>query len=318
MQGSVRRFKRYVKRLSVALGVFTGVFALYHISDKKLESDMVVVAEECRCQAKSEAKDPWEKPLKYIYGNYSGRCLPSCEYRYTDILHASKIDQKLIVTNVYHEKQFWKATIPLHAVESVEIFFENFRKSFNHVAVRFQFQKGKPVRLESQLPGENGTQYSTTQSLIVSPEGVAPEGEEYNLYDGILGHYGLMYRLLSTEQYDMYMDELDRPLRSYKTKLDKKEMNELLLVSLDKSSEGLNGVYQLVFNNCATATIDLVLDSKKKLISPDWDIWDVLDPLRGIPLNQRVGTLSSLQWWDVIDAHTPPKMISRKKAKSEL
>jgi len=317
MRRSVPKFKITFK-VMVALGaLFAGSFAIYHLSDKKSETEMVVAAQVCRCQP-GRTEDPFERPLKYRYGYYAGRCIDSCEYRYTEIIEANESQDYIEVSNLYHEKKFWRARIPLHAVEGVEISFENFRKSFNHVAMRFQFPKSNPVKLISQVPEEGEYLTSETQSLVVSPEGVAPKGSEYNLFDGMLGYYSLMYRIFSMEQYEIYANELDRPLKTYKTKLKKDEMNDLLLVSIQKSSEGLNGVYQLVFNNCATATIDLILESQKKLVSPHWDIWDVIDPLRGVPLSQGIGTLSSLQWWDLIDTKTHPRIILPKKKKREL
>jgi hypothetical protein len=306
-----RRLRRFIYSgfaLSVA---FAAAFGVYHVSGKRAESEMVASDSRCSCEDAQLQGDPYERPLQYKFGAFAGHCIDSCEYRNSQILSAEENDKLIWVSNVQHKDRFWTAKVPVSSVKSVEIFFENFRKSFNHVAFRFEFKASDPVELTIQnpLPGEP-VLTETTESLIISPEGVPPAGEVYNLKDGMLGNYALLYRLFSVEQYELFTVELNRTLRSYKTKLNRQETRDLLMVSLQKSSEGLNGVYQLLFNNCATATLDLVLDSKKKLISESWDVWDVVDPFRGIPLTQPIGTLSSLRWWQVIDANSAPEVYS--------
>ncbi|NQZ00956.1 MAG: DUF4105 domain-containing protein [Bdellovibrionales bacterium] len=300
----------YLSALTFA-SLFAVSFAIYHVSGKRPENEMVVKSPGCACDKPQLMGDRHERALKYKFGAYAGQCIDSCRYRNSEVLSASEKKEIIWVSNVYHNDRFWSAKIPVSSVKRVEIFFENFRKSFNHVAFRFQFKKHQPVELHLQNPQAGSEEViQMTRSLIISPEGVPPQGSSYNLKDGMLGNYALIYRLFSVEQYETFTRDLNRTLRSYKTKLNKEEMKDLLLVSLNKSSEGLNGVYQLVFNNCATATIDLVLESKKKLISESWDIWDVVDPFRGVPLNQHVGTLSSLKWWEVIDLNTSPQVFT--------
>lgn len=291
--------KRYFLRISLVAFIVPVTFAIYHISAKMPQAEMVAASHECHCG--SQGLDPYEKPMKYIYGKHVGQCIDSCKHRYIEILKADPDAEYVEISNLFHDNKFWKARVPTNKVERVEVFFENFRKSFNHVALQFYFEEGHPVELELQDKSLEGPKTFSTTSLIVSPEGIPPKGKEYNLYDGMMGHMALMYRVYSAEQYDYFQSTLGYPLRFYKAKLAEKEMNRLLAISLRKSADGTNGVYQLVFNNCATSSMDLILDSKHQLLSESWDRWDILDPLRGIPLSQRLGTLDSLEWWDLID-----------------
>lgn len=271
---------------------------------------MVAYSDDCRCSTKGF--DPYEKPLRYIYGAHQGKCINSCKYRYAKILNAQWDSNSVEVSNLFHLDRFWTARIPLGKIKNVEIFFENFSKSFNHVAFQFHFEQGHPVQLELQDPSLPGPTKMETMSLIVSPEGIPPGDGVYNLTDGLMGHYALMYRIYSGEQYEVFQEQLGYTLRFYKAQLNEHERRRLLALSLAKSAGGTNGVYQLIFNNCATASIDLILDSKHQLVSESWDIWDILDPLRGLPLNSPIGTLSSLKWWGLIDTSNKARLVEPK------
>ena len=97
---------------------------------------------------------------------------------------------------------------------------------------------------------------------------------------------------------------LKHPLKSYQLKIDLNEAQSLMSFLLLDAKNVYQNQYQLVFNNCATSVIDSTLQAKKMLRSKNWDVWDVLDPLRGIPSTQPIGTLRTLQWWGLIETES--------------
>ncbi len=259
-------------------------------------SQMVAIDPDCRCH--TDLEDPLEQPLRYTKGQFSGSCINSCKYRIPEVLEFE--ENTLYASNLFHGGQFWTAKIPLDSIKSVDIVFETFSPGINHVSMLFNFNQKKQVLLTDPVLSRRSKSVSV-DSLIVSPEAAPPLEKKYTLLDGFLGRYALLNRLISAIEYRQMTEELDHPVRTYQTHLSPQEAQVLLTVSLRDGNNIFNHPYQLLFNNCATSVIDYVLDAKKILRSKNWDVWDVLDPMRGIPATAPVGTIRTLQWWDIID-----------------
>ncbi len=289
------RHFRFFSYFFIILGTLLGVG--YLIYEAALSNQQIVVkAVECACAS----EDPFEQPLKYIRGAFKGQCVNSCTHRFPTLVGVVVDKHTIEVSNTYHAEQFWTAVVPLSLFQSVDIIFETFAPGINHVSMRFNFIKKNQVVLRSQN-SKNLLKTTTVDSFVLSPEAAVPSGVSYSLKDGLLGYYVLINRLISTEQYLSMIRRLDHPVRFYRTKLNPLEAQRLFTIALTDSREVLNNPYQLFFNNCATSVIDYNLKAKKKMVSLEWDFWDVIDPLRGIPSSTTLGTLRTLSWWDIID-----------------
>ncbi len=292
------------KRFFYIIFIFSliGLSFLY-VNDFFLKSAVMVNQDEqCRCNSKSEL-DPFEHPLRYKRNIYTGVCIDSCKYRYPLVIETSKHEKSISVANTFHEDQFWVAEIPVDAISQVQVLFENFAPGINHVAFRFLFHPHHDIVLHSQ--NRSVLQKPTTvQSIVLSPEAAPPMNHKYNLWDGFVGNYALINRLISNSAYQQMAQKLKHPLKSHTLKINLEEAQSLLSFLLLDSKNVYQNQYQLLFNNCATSVIDSTLQAKKMLRSKNWDVWDVLDPLRGIPSTQPIGTLRTLQWWGLIDNET--------------
>jgi hypothetical protein len=257
---------------------------------------ILVESKECGCaQTKSF------KGLKYNYGRFKGLCVDDCQNRPAHFLTSQKLTNELLIANVLHQNKFWTAEISLGSLKSSEILFERFAWNMNHISIRFNFDD--PILLTSVDLKENFKKIKMkSNSIVFSPEAALPVNHTYDLFDGFMGRYGFIYKAYSNDQYLEIARQLNHKIKKLSLNLDSKESQTLLVASFLKAADRPLQTYQLVFNNCATASIDLVLESKKLLRSKGWDVWDVVDPLRGIPADINLGTLRSLYWWDLISS----------------
>jgi len=258
------------------------------------------VAPHCECAGPAGSVDVFAHPVQYTFGAYKGQCVDNCRYRAPILLQDGEVME---IANVLHNDVFWTARIPIGAVEDVDILFEGFQAKVNHVAIRFIFSKAHPLILtEQRVVKGKAPQITSVSSVMISAEAVPALGQKYTMMDGMLGNYGMIFRVFTFENFKQTAGRLGHPLKAYKTRFKVAEMNELLAAGLAKATADKHGIYQLLFNNCATKTIDLALQAKHSLRSPDLDVWDVVDPFRGIPMNREFGTLRSLLWWQLINA----------------
>ena len=270
-----------------------------------------ILAESKSCICSND-NDPLAKPLVFTYGKFAGRCVNNCTRRSVQILVDEKFisDSKVVhVGNIFHKDKFWTAQLNVSDLKSAELLFEKFAWNINHVSIRFNF--AKPINLELQSSSKSNKKQIKLQesSIIFSAEAAPPENESYTLYDSFMGRYGLIYRAYSSEKYKDITQNLNHPVKVYPLKTTETETQALLLTSLIHANTSPIETYQLLFNNCATASIDLILNSKKLTLENGWNIWSIMDPLRGVPADKYlgIGTLRSLKWWDLIDDKDIPR-----------
>ncbi len=261
---------------------------------------MVQEDSRCGCSAAGTDLDILEHALLYTHGRFAGQCVNSCKYRYPEVLKVSEDKTTLLVSNVLHNNEFWIAQIPLESVKGVYILFEEFAPGINHVAFQFFFTDSVSVRLYSHKEKNSSGPRLLVNSLVVSPEAVLPKGNKYSLWDGFIGNYALMNRLMTYDAYAVMIKEVKHPLRRYRAKMKEFESKRLFTKVITDAPSVYHNQYQLFFNNCATTVIDSTLFAKDLLLSNKWDRWDFLDPLRGVP-SHTLGTLRTLNWWQLID-----------------
>jgi hypothetical protein len=276
---------------------------LFLSSAKMVEDDV-----SCACILERTGADDFERPLRYVKGDFKGQCIDSCKYRHSEILKLSADKTTLFVSNVLHDNRFWVAKIEVQSLHHVDFLFEEFAPGINHIALEFSFEKGNHVNLFSQAEGQVSNRKVKIHSLVVSPEAARPGDKKYSLWDGMVGNYALMNRLMTKRAYDDSIQETKHPLRKYRAKMDTKEVARLFLKMTMDSQLVYNNQYQLLFNNCATTVVDTTLFAKDLLLSSDWDRWDILDPLRGVPSSYSLGTIRTLQWWNLLDENRASTM----------
>jgi hypothetical protein len=282
--------------------------SILYFNDYFLQSAQMVQDDHtCACESSQKGHDPFEKPLRYIHGEFKGLCINSCSYRHTHLLQTIENGKYIVLTNLLHENEFWLAQIPIQSIQKVYILFEEFLPGINHLAMEFTINKGTEIRLLSQRNKiEIPLRKKVLQdSIIISPEAAPPTGKTYSLWDGVIGNYALMNRALTQTQYMKMVKGTDHKIRRLRVKLKPHEAQRLFVFGIRDSASVYQNQYQLLFNNCATKVIDSVLYSKNLLVSKSWDHWDVLDPLRGIPSSHHLGTIRSLEWWKLIEHPSP-------------
>lgn len=214
-----------------------------------------VAAAECACDPK--VQDKYEEPVRFGFGYYKGQCIDTCRFRKSHLLENGARHQ--VVTNFQHQGKFWLAEIPLDGVEKIDVAFEEFAPKINHVYLRFRFKQGQPVILRSQT--DPSVPSVKLHDFIVSPEGSPARDSNYTMKNGLLNDYLITYRLVSAaDVYQWSYVKLKHPTRQHRLKIDDaRELRRILEASLDASrTRSLNEVYNLISNNCATSTIDLV------------------------------------------------------------
>lgn len=285
-------YRKYLLSLFVFISIFV-LFSYVNFERQPLLSS----SEKCQC---INNQDEFSNPLIYNYGKFKGMCVNNCKQRSSYLLSGDLESGVLRITNLYHEDEFWTANVDVNTIIKTEVVFENFTLNLNHVSIRFIFNN--PIQLQSQnLNNPIKTTYLKDNSLIFSPEAAAPVDQSYNLFDGFMGRYGILYRSYSFEYYKKLTQSLKHKIDSKILKLNSDESKKLFLLSFLKYYDTPIPNYQLLFNNCATQSIDLILETKKLLRSKGWDIWDVLDPLRGVPATNPIGTIRSLYWWKLVE-----------------
>jgi Domain of unknown function (DUF4105) len=286
--------------LIVVFSVFSLFSSTTDVGDYLFGRGQIIGQGSPHCSCSTTPGDPFDPGFQFQEGFYRGQCIDSCQYRAPVLLDWQIPSASMEVANLLHKNVFWKTKFSMRSVRSVQILFETFAPGINHVA--FLFTLEKPVYLKNQTGDSKITEI--IDSFVISPEGAPPLDKKYSMKDGFLGRYPLMLRLMSWDQYKKFVKKTGHPLRFYQTRFDKKERQELLRMSLLQATKTMT-TYQLVFNNCATSVIDLSLQAKKEAVAPGWDLWDVADPLRGIP-SDFAGTVRSLRWWEVIESSASP------------
>ncbi len=289
------------KFIAFSTSFFLALFILFSYINHTPEP---IIVESLKCMCES-GPDSYASPFVFTYGKYKGQCVDNCTYRSTQLSFNPKDynEKRLVqVSNIFHEGKFWKAYLPITQLESTELLFEKFAWNANHVSIRFIFKD--PLLLESQIDlpkyGPSKKVWLNTKSIVFSPEGAPPKNLKYTLYDSFMGRYGLIYRAYSYEKYQEITKNLNHPVKTIALELNAKESQALLITSFTKANSRPIETYQLLFNNCATASIDLILSSKKLILKNNWNMWNFMDPLRGIPTDNSIGTLRSLYWWQLI------------------
>lgn len=266
------------------------LFCIYFFS--KTGPSLTLEDENCACDP--GLYDLYESPIEYDYGALKGRCIDSCKFRTVKILENDRKEKRLRVANLFHKDEFWTADIFLRkgGVKGIQYLFEQFNPHVNHTSIKFDFVE--PILLKSQItPGKT----EEVNSLILSVEGVPPEKDKYSMLDGLLGRYVLAYRILTYSSYKAHADKKKYSLKPFTLNMSKIDAEELMRIGLKRGErESFVEKYHLLFNNCATASLDLLMAASGSSYSFEWNIEDFYDAARGLPLTANFGTLRSLKY----------------------
>lgn len=295
MKKSLFKFFKYFTYIVVLL--FFVVLTFNYRFSKYPE---LVVSNDCQC--KETKNDPLNLGLKFATGRFKGMCLDACSSRPISSTLISDpngfLETKVKLKNVFHEKKFWSLEVPLEEIQSVDVVFLNFTWKINHVSLKFHFKKNSSLVLNSQT---DETKLKLKQnSILISPDPSLPKNQVFSLVDGLIGSYSLIFKAYTAEEFFNNSARFNHKVKYLKTKLNPEESAKLLLTTISRGSETDFENYQLIYKNCATTTIDLILESKQSNLKNNSVLRTLMDPLRGIPSNLNIGTKRTLQWWDLV------------------
>lgn len=248
---------------------------------------LTVARAECACAR--TAGDPHDPAWALNFGRYAGACIDNCKYRALKVLAAE--NGRVHLANVLHEGEYWSAWVAPAAITGSEILFQNFTSIINHVAMGFHVPDVE-LRPQSGDPGRR----ALVPGLVISAEGVPPAAHPYGLFDGLLGRYAMAYRASSLTHYQAESATLGFPLKRYDTNLDANESRRLFALALTHAEgESFRSVYQLLYNNCATTAIDLLIMARDPGHRRLLGLREYLDLERGIPATFEWGTLRRMK-----------------------
>lgn len=232
---------------------------------------MTKEASQCVCQ--KEIEDIFEVPVVFNFGKFKGQCIDSCRNRPGKIIKFEN-SHSLEVANILHYGSFYRASIDLNKVQNIFVGFEEFLPGIFHVFLKFDFEsEGGDLTLLDQaakapFPKKN-VSFSNDKnlsklplkmnSLVISPEGISSKGNSYNLLESLLGHYVLVYRVLTNFEMFRQAESKHNKIRIYKLSLDKSQASKVLKEALLRTDTvKLDNIYHLFKNNCATTAFSLI------------------------------------------------------------
>jgi hypothetical protein len=239
-----------------------------------------LTAADASCACNPKASDPFEEPVKFAFGKFTGQCVDSCRFRRARV--RSNAGGELVVTNLLHLGKYVQARISLADVTGVEAGFERFAPGVDHMLLRFSFDRGVPLFAQD---GSN-TPAGTTRLVVLSSEGVPPKGRPYSLSEGYGGQYLLDHRLVSGEELAAWTKKLVHPLRFLPLVLSAEQSARILERGILRSDAvSFRQAYQLFSNNCSTSAIALLDEETGYHASNPWeDGWEQGLPVVG-PFN---------------------------------
>ncbi|MGZ3723416.1 MAG: lipoprotein N-acyltransferase Lnb domain-containing protein [Bdellovibrionales bacterium] len=235
-----------------------------------------------------DAGDLFEPAMRITSGSFKGECLDVSSVRPVKILFENR--ENITVSGFYDQGKFWKAEIPLNAVAKVLFQIVPFESGVPliqaaHTQLRFLLKPGREAALHCQSCPEN----SRSGDFIISSTFTAPAGKEYSAVKSLGGSYGIVTRILSS--YARGKEEIQKDksiVRQFKLKISEKEMNDLLLLGIRRSSlDAYSQIYDLRLNNCTTIAFGL-LDSMRPRT-------DGVAPVVG-------------SWWNIRDEFIEPSL----------
>lgn len=200
--------------------------------------------------------------------------------------------EQIEVDNFFHMSRFWRAVIPLDAVEAISGQAFNFSRPrtrkrkgqletivdahglpkyripvLNHVQVRFILKPERPIRLYPLGLEVAGDPHHLIHDFVYSVEVLGPANVSFNLRDALAGNLLAAHRFLSTHEmvFERLVVERMYVTESPRLPLSTGDKRELLLASLLRSHDaGISETYYLFrvcgTNNCTSSPFS-ILDS---------------------------------------------------------
>ena len=207
--------------------------------------------------------DPDEPARAFTQGTFSGQCIDTSSVRPPTVINENS--HFMYVTNFYHDKKFWRATIPKHSVETVLFQIVPFDSEVPliqaaHTQIRFILAPGRTISLVSPITGER----AHVTDVIVSSTYTSSVNVEYSVLKSRGGSFGIVTRFMSSIARAHEEIEKDKSVvRQFALELSRSQKDNLLFLALRRaSSANYNDVYDLLERNCATVTFD-TLDQLK-------------------------------------------------------
>ncbi|MES3038573.1 MAG: DUF4105 domain-containing protein [Bdellovibrionota bacterium] len=233
-------------------------------------------------------KDRFENPVRITYESklYSGKCVDTNRMRPGQII--TKDAHMIRIANFHHEREFWKAEIPLKKEAWAKMYFQILRFPIvegieaAHTQIRFIMAPGYSIRLTSQ---KNENVVKTVKSFIYTVEAAFPKEVNYNFALGAVNNYPIVGRVASAEE--RVLESKGNSAEQYTVKISPQEIAFLVNGALTRSdSMGMEYFYNTVRPNCTTEAFDLI-DTLPRLVGKVRPFNTVLwiDPVAGPSLD---------------------------------
>jgi hypothetical protein len=247
----------------------------------------------CSLPANSQGdRDPFDPSIRFARGPNKGKCADTRVVR--TVVPLSPQEQNLYqipvpqgsvsVANFSDQNGHYIAVIDPSGVEDAIFQIEDFPAIVPaaHNQIRFKMKPGSEVLLYSQIVDAEGrpTSFGPVRRLrefAFSGESVSPAGEDYNVFLGMQGHYGLGYRLVSmADKYATMVLELHHKVRQIRLNMTAEQKVELFKNAYALAAEnGMASEYKTLSASCMTEdfraidrTIPPSANQNKKIHTP--------------------------------------------------
>jgi hypothetical protein len=274
---------QFTLKLLVAAVCLTSFAAFAEVDDAP------VVSPNCL----ANAADPYDPSLIITFGSYKNQCLDASTIRPPVV--KDQDETSIEIANFYHNGRFWLAKIPKNAVASVQFQGIPFQRILFGLIVlahgQLRFKLNQPILLTSQVTGQS--EEASVDDLIISSTATHPMGKSYSVLKS--GSFGIVTRILSTTGRAVEEISEDKSnVHQYLTDLTQAEMNDVFVDAILKAStDGYNGRYRLLADNCVTKTFDawdVAIERPagvKRLVGHWWQFHDEVEHVGLLGLRER-------------------------------
>ena len=197
--------------------------------------------------------------------------------------------------------KYREGKVKVGAVKNVQVGFERFAPGVDHVFLRFELSEDIPLFEQNG----RGKPIGTTRVLVISSEGVPPKDHKYSMSEGYWGQYLLADRLVTGEELERWVKQLNHPVRLFSLHLSEAQVSRILLRGIRRSeSSSFQSAYQLFANNCSTSALSLI-DEETGFKATGWDPFHLTELEEALPIAGPFGTARELRIRGLIDWREP-------------
>lgn len=213
--------------------------------------------------------DPFDPHLQLSSGPNQGKCLDTSLNRSVVLLKpdpysSAKNPRTIRIANFTHKNQQWIAEFDPIGIESILFQIVHFPSQFPtaHIQLRIQFRRSSVVTLFRQS-AQNEKENLFIQDIVISVQAIYPKNrKKWDPVFAVKNHYGLAYRILSTEQRvkELFADQHQLPhIEQILLGLNETQKTNILLYAILLSDQDrMNHFYYTMDRNSITETFSIL------------------------------------------------------------